>query len=943
MVKQILLLFFFLLTLGTSTFAQGWVKQFPGDIAFTGENVSQSADGNFVSAMMAPDGLGSGNEPGAYLIKFDDAGNTLFLNKYSDEAHPDGHAVYGSPDGGYFIFRGKVNPVSGNEETYLTKLDADANEVTSTFVVLDNNLDVPQFTNVILSEDDHLFVSRGTTIKKYDLDLNLVEDITLDVFVSHLKMTPEGEFVGIGIMSNFLTGAFKLSNDGQLLWETDMSSVGPSGSFYIHAQADGTYMFFSVRAPSPQGTFLQGKLANDGTILWTKEITSPGPFHQMWNQVPVSDGYISTGQIFNEIVLEKGNLHLVKTDFEGEVVWERQYNVNESEWGYSVVPTSDDGVIGLSKFLAGIGNPEQAYFFRANPLGFLYDQSLSGKIGFDATGTCDTTGMQGLENWYVSATDNITDETYYTTTDLNGHYFLNLPIGIYELTVYPPNALWEVCDNNMMVGLVVDAQISRDFPVTAAVDCPVMAIQSILPVAIPCTDNNTFYVNYCNEGTAIAVDAYVEVTVEDDLSYVSSTIALTSQNGNTYTFDVGDMATGECGFFQVDFSISCDTEAQESVCIESEIYPNADCIPDPMWNGAFVEGAVECEGDSIMFTLTNTGGDIMSSARNFIVIEDALMLFQGGYFLDTQETEIRKFEANGSTLILEAQQEAFAPGDPFVRVWIEGCGTNSNGEFSTGYVNQFSLGDNNPSTDIDCRTASNAYQPNASEGYPSGYGEENYIGQNIDIEYLLRFQNTTDDTAFTVVLLDTIASELDITQMRVGPASHDFEWSIVDERVLRIEFSSLELPSSTTDFDASTGFIEFQIAQQPNLALGTQIKNDAGIYFDFNEVILTNETFHTVGENFIEVSTQNPFVAAAKIEVSPNPFADFTWFKFDGLQLDHGLFELYNLNGKLLIQQQFSGTQFQFHRDKNVMNGNYFYRITDTEKGVINSGQLSIH
>lgn len=924
-------------------FAQGWVKQFPGNVLLSGENVTQTSDGNYATALMAENGLGSGTEPGAYLIKFDEFGNTILLEKYSDDVHPDGHAVYASPDGGYFILRGKVDPITSDEVTYFSKLDADLNEVASTFVDLDNNLDVPQFTNFIVSNDNHLYISRGLSIKKYDLDLNLVEDIALDIFVADLTMTPEGDFVGIGTLDNFLTGAFKLSSDGQVIWETDLSSTPPFGSFYIQLAPDDTYMLFSVRAPTPQGTFNQTKLDSDGTILWTKEITSPGPFHQMWNQVPVSDGYISTGQIFNEIILEKGNLLLVKTDFEGEVVWERDINIDESEWGYSIVPTSDDGVIGLSKFVAGVGTNEQTYFFRANSEGHLYDQSLSGNVGFDVTGSCDTTGMQSLDNWYVSATDNTTDETHYTTTDDKGHYFLNLPIGIYEVTVYPPNALWDVCDNNTLVGLVVDAQINRDFPVIAAVDCPVMAIQSIFPLAIPCADNNTYYVNYCNEGTVTAVDAYVEVTVGENLNYVSSTIPLTSQDSDTYTFDVGDMATGECGTFQIDFSISCNTEVQEAVCIESEIYPNADCIPDPMWNGAFVEGGVGCEGDSIVFSLTNTGGDIMSSARNFIVIEDALMLFQGGYFLDTQEIEIQKFEANGSTFILEAEQEAFAPGDPFVRVWIEGCGTNSNGEFSTGYVNQFSLGDNNPSTDIDCRSARVSYESNTAEGFPIGYGAESFIGQNTDIEYLLRFQNTSSDTTFTVVLLDTIAPELDITKMRVGPASHDFKWSIIGDRVLRIEFSSIMLPDSSTNFDASNGFIEFLIAQQPNLAAGTQIKNNAGIYFDFNDVILTNETLHTVGENFIEVSTQNPAVASAKIEVFPNPFMDYTWFKFDGIHLENGLFELYDLNGKLLTQQQFYGQRFRFQRTKNILNGNYFYRISDVEKGVINSGQLSIY
>ncbi len=944
MVKKILILLFIISTCGDA-FAQGWVKKFPGNTLLSGERVTQTADGNYASALMAENGLGSGTEPGAYMIKFDEFGNTISLEKYSDEIHPDGHAVFGSPDGGYYILRGKVDPASSEEVTHFSKLDADLNEVASTFVDFGNNLDVPQFTNLIISNDNHVYLANSSLIQKYDLDLNFVTEIELDIILGDLIMTPEGDFVGTGILPSIGAGAFKMSNDGEIIWETDLSNIPPSFSFYIQLAPDDTYMIFSVRAPTPQGTFMQGKLDSDGTILWTKDITSPSPyFHQMWNQVPVSDGYISVGQIYNEIILEKGNLLLVKTDFEGEVVWERDMNIDEIEWGYAIVPTSDDGVIGLTKFRVPFGGTtERTYFFRANSSGHVYDQQVSGNIGFDITGNCDTTNMQSLDNWYISATNNVSDETHYGVTDSTGNYLLSLPIGVYTFTVYPPNALWEVCDNNILVGIVENAQLERYFPVISTVDCPVMAVQSIIPVARPCLDNNTFYVNYCNEGTITATDAYVEVTVDDELSYVNSTIPLTSQDGNTYSFAIGDIPTGECGAFQVNFLIDCDTEIQKTVCIESEIFPNADCIPDPMWNGAFVEGDVACDGDSIVFTLTNTGSDIMTSARNFIIIEDALMLNQGQYFLDVQGEEIQKFPANGSTYILEAMQEEFAPGDPFVRVWIEGCGEDSNGEFSIGYVNQYSLGDNNPATDIDCRTTSLGYNSNNSEGFPIGYGTEHYIPENTDIEYLIRFQHTGIDTAFTVVLLDTIAPELDITTLRVGSASHDYEWSIVDGNVLRIEFASIMLPDSITNFDASNGFVEFFLSQQPDLPNGTQIRNDAGIYFDFNDVIMTNETLHTVGENFIEVSTQNPIVPSAKIEVFPNPFMDFTWFKFDGLHLENGLFELYDLNGKLLIQQQFYGQQFKFQRNKNIQNGHYFYRISDIEKGVINSGQLSMY
>ena len=939
MTKKILILFIALTTC-IGVFAQAWVKKFPGDLPLKSENVIATADGNYMSTIMTNQGLGSGMGVGVYLLKFDGNGATIWLEKISDEITEDGVSVFESPDGGYFIVSRKDYPGVDNVIVHISKLNTSLTEVASTFVLFDNNTDVSDFSNFIVGAgDDHFHIIGGPSIRKYDLDLNLISEVITDFWMADIKMTPQGDFIGV---HNNNEAVFKISADGQVIWETDISNIAfASGGYLIHLLPDNSSMLFSVRAPTSNGTSIQSKIDSDGNILWTKEIISPDLFHAPWKQVQVSDGFISTGYINSEILLEKGNLLLVKTDFEGEVIWEKNIHVDEYETSAFLVPTADDGVVGVTQFYEP-GSFTQTYFFRANSSGDLYDQLILGKVGFDMAGNCDISESQNLENWYISAKNNSTDETIYGSTDAQGNYSLSVPTGIYTVTVHPPNTLWEACDNNITVGIVEGAHITRDFPIIAAIDCASMAVQSVLPVARPCFDNNTYYVNYCNEGTITAIDAVVEVTVEEELSYVSSTIPLQSQNENTYSFLVGEVASGECGNFQIDFLVDCETETYKTVCIATEVFPNESCAPDPFWNGAFVEGEVDCEGDSIVFSLINTGTDVMSSARNFIVIEDALMLRQGEYLLESQAEQIEKFAANGSTLILEAMQEEFAPGDPFVKVWIEGCGEDANGEFSTGFVNQYSLGDNNPATDRECRITSSAYDPNDKQGFPLGYGEEHFIRENTDIEYLLRFQNTGNDTAFTVILLDTITTELDLATLRVGPASHDYEWSIESGNVLKVEFGSILLPDSTTNFDASNGFVEFTIAQQPNLPIGTKIKNDVGIYFDFNDVVMTNETLHTIGVDFIEVSTQNPIVEAAKIEVFPNPFNDFTWIKMEATQLENGNFELYDTNGKLVFQQQFSGNQFKFTRNKNIISGNYFYRIVAANNRIINSGQLSI-
>ncbi|MCB0556652.1 MAG: hypothetical protein KDD02_24110, partial [Phaeodactylibacter sp.] len=63
---------------------------------------------------------------------------------------------------------------------------------------------------------------------------------------------------------------------------------------------------------------------------------------------------------------------------------------------------------------------------------------------------------------------------------------------------------------------------------------------------------------------------------------------------------------------------------------------------------------------------------------------------------------------------------------------------------------------------------------NDKQGFPRGYGDEHYIYPGTDLEYLVRFQNTGNDTAFLVVIRDTLSEFLDIATVRPGAASHPY-------------------------------------------------------------------------------------------------------------------------------------------------------------------------
>jgi uncharacterized repeat protein (TIGR01451 family) len=151
----------------------------------------------------------------------------------------------------------------------------------------------------------------------------------------------------------------------------------------------------------------------------------------------------------------------------------------------------------------------------------------------------------------------------------------------------------------------------------------------------------------------------------------------------------------------------------------------------------------------------------------------------------------------------------------------------------------------------------NSFDPNNKLSYSSTNSTEGYFTEyDTTLEYVINFQNTGNDTAYTVLLTDTIdISTLDIASLQVKGASHAYNTHISDEGVLSFRFDNIMLPDSTTNEPESKGFIRFHINTKHGLAHNTHVLNMAGIYFDFNTVVNTN----TAENIYIRCDSTNKF------------------------------------------------------------------------------------
>ncbi len=113
------------------------------------------------------------------------------------------------------------------------------------------------------------------------------------------------------------------------------------------------------------------------------------------------------------------------------------------------------------------------------------------------------------------------------------------------------------------------------------------------------------------------------------------------------------------------------------------------------------------------------------------------------------------------------------------------------------------------------------------------------------LEYTIRFQNTGDAPAVNVVVRDTLPEELDITSFQMVGATHDHVISM-NGREIVWTFPNIMLPDSTTDPEGSIGAFHFRARVNDDLLLGDQVTNEAHIYFDLADPIITNTVVTTV-------------------------------------------------------------------------------------------------
>lgn len=559
------------------------------------------------------------------------------------------------------------------------------------------------------------------------------------------------------------------------------------------------------------------------------------------------------------------------------------------------------------------------------------------------TEDCSAPGTP-LVNWLIE----IRNDNYleYRLSDAAGNYGLYVPTGSYQVTAIPVSEAWTLCEP---AGYTVSFTGSGETQVQDLLalpldNCPLLEVNLNIGTLRRCFDNGLLTINYENVGTDTLYDGYVAIILPSVLSYASATMPLLGTTEDTLWFQpLLPLAPGEEGSFRVYVEVSCAAQLGSSLCITALGLPYGPCPQaDLDWSGASLQVSGACTPEEVVFTLRNVGDAPMPPGGSYIIVQDVVMLMQAPEdlppLLPGEATTVSVL-ANGATYRLEATQAQGHPGPSFPSAVVEGCGTNTQGETSMGFATQFPLDDEAVFVDEDCTIIRGSYDPNDKQAEPLGYADAHYIAPDRKLEYRIRFQNTGNDTAFTVVIRDTLSPWLDMRTFSAGVSSNTYRMELDSARALSFVFDHILLPDSTTNLEASQGFVEYSVRPMTNAPLETRIENTAAIYFDYNEPIITNTVFHTLGRNFVDIINWTAASAAGMHwRFFPNPSTGLLQLEWEDTQASALLF-IYDARGQLLQQQLINGSQATLHIDA-LPPGLYMLQLLTPARVPLASGKL---
>ena len=926
--KFLVTIILFIFSFSCSCFSQGWVKNFKSNYI---SDFVQTPDGGY--AIILDD---------QKIVKTNSRGDIIdSINFNKNYTYGKLNKIYNTKDNGILI-RGS------NNGTYIIKLVNMKFIWSFKYIGAYQNPIIENSKGTILINSSDLYPS----LKSIVICINKDGDTLWTKKSSQIDKTSVLEKNYFLLSSKNLYT--KIMDNGDTIWSKKLGSIDAAHEINTKNQIV-LYNQDSILIYDSNGIIIQKsknkhpnyrlfRLTNDQIIIGKYEYKSATNFHvkaisylgdSIWDYISVTDNNQGMEDIIvgsNSFYIYLYNSSFIKLDIKGNLLYIRKIRFEDS----FKTAAPNNLIYSINEYT----NPRATYLYNLDSLGSVYTNHISGKLFQDLNKNCKyDSGEKPLIGWKVQ--DGEGDQ--FAFTDSFGNYTLEVDTGVHPISTMPLNYLWKQECPATSYSINIKNQntdtLGFDFTFTA-LPCSLLKVDLSSPNLRRCF-LSTHQISYANEGTVNAQNVKIEVNFPSSVIPLTSTKTYT-KSGNLYTFELGTLEPGQAGSFTITDSISCDAPLGSAACIKAKILPDTNCLPiSPVWDKSSLTVSGQCFSNlTASFSINNIGLD-MSDSTSYRLYSDNVLIRTEKFKLKKTWNMIIQWPGNGKSLRLEADQRPGHPGNSKPRAFVEACGTQGSNSVSYGYVASAVQDDEDENVEISCGEIRGSFDPNDKIVSPGNGAAISYIKNDQELEYIINFQNTGNDTAFIVRVIDTLSTHLNFNTFTAGAMSHKASYKVygLENPIVEWTFKNILLPDSTTNKEKSQGFAKFKINLKSNLPEGTEIKNRAGIIFDYNAPVMTNYTHNVIRTEDLVLGLSSPVLFQEDIDVNvwPNPFTDLVHFEvLSGQDLDYELI-ISNLLGRKLRTLNFQKS-IDFKRS-DLDAGLFIYQIYSA-KGIVATGKL---
>ncbi len=229
---------------------------------------------------------------------------------------------------------------------------------------------------------------------------------------------------------------------------------------------------------------------------------------------------------------------------------------------------------------------------------------------------------------------------------------------------------------------------------------------------------------------------------------------------------------------------------------------------------------------------------------------------------------------------------------------------------NSNYLTTPTTGDVNPANNSCARidTVKAGYDPNYMAVTPSGN-----IVAGTQLEYTVNFENTGNDTAHNIYVMDTLSDNVDPRSLEMVAASAVMNIAPFNDgvhNIVKFDFPLINLLDSS-HHGRCDGTFMFTVKTYNGLPDGTTIFNHAGIFFDDNPVVMTDTVEDVIGTPVNSVG--NVQLAPGSLQISPNPTTDQLTIKMD--QDAYYMLTITNSVGQEIMQKPLTRSETNINVD----------------------------